>query len=358
MGIREDAKHTLRSIAAHKASTRRRADGPTLQELTGLDPERLNDAIDQLEHESLLTVERAYNTQPYTFMGVELTVPGRLEAERLSEVIDSRWKTIRSIGEGGQGRTYLVQDTSDRSEGWVLKLLKNRQRLGRFDREIEALEALESDHIPRVRAYSLGPPAYVVTPYVGQDFTKHPRVPSLDTIEILEVFGQAVTAIADAHEAGVVHRDIKPNNLVLSESALHVNVIDFGICQYEDGHLTSLIADEAFGNPAFAAPECLMGREEEPTAACDVYSLGKVLYWLSSRGGYINRESLNRNRTFQNCNRTTDRKTDDYTPDPTLCSDRALSAADDQEPTRGSKKRTTYRRAGTTRGLARFERAR
>jgi malonyl CoA-acyl carrier protein transacylase len=66
MGIREDAKHTLRSIAAHRASTRHLADGPTLQELTGLDPERLNDAIDQLEHDSFLKVERAYNTQPFT----------------------------------------------------------------------------------------------------------------------------------------------------------------------------------------------------------------------------------------------------------------------------------------------------
>lgn len=295
MGIREDARHTLRSLASYRPSTSRMVDGLLLQELTDLDPGRLNDAVDLLAHDNFLKVERAFHTQPFNFLTVQVTVPGRLEAERLSELIDRRWKTFRSIGEGGQGRAFLVQDTSDRSEGWVLKRLINRERLGRFEREIGALQALRSDHIPSVRGYSLEAPAYIVTPYLGKDLKKHPRASSLNAREILEVFRQIVTGIADAHAAGVVHRDIKPNNIVLSENDLHAYVIDFGICQYADGHLRSLTTDEPFGNPAFAAPECLEGREEEPTAACDVYSLGKVLYWLGSKGGFINRESLTAN---------------------------------------------------------------
>jgi serine/threonine protein kinase len=172
----------------------------------------------------------------------------------------------------------LVRDLSDGSGGWVLKLLKNRKRLGRFDREIQALQAIASDHIPTIRDYSLGDPAYVVTRLLGQDLTQHPRTCELNTKEILDVVRQMVTGVSDAHGAGVVHRDIKPNNIVLSEAGLlQAYVIDFGICQYSERQLTSLTKDEPLDNAGFAAPECFLGSEEAPTSACDVYSLGKVL---------------------------------------------------------------------------------
>jgi serine/threonine protein kinase len=206
-------------------------------------------------------------------------------------VINGRWQCVRAIGEGGQGQAFLARDLKDGSDEWVLKLLKNRQRLGRFEREILALQAIASDYIPTIRDYSLDRPAYVVTRFLGRDLTKHPRIQELTTKGILGVFRQVVLAVRDAYGAGVIHRDIKPNNIVLSDSGLRAYVIDFGICQYTDRQLTSLTKDEAFGNAGFAAPECFLGSEEAPTAASDVYSLGKVLYWLSSRGGFINRES-------------------------------------------------------------------
>jgi hypothetical protein len=109
----------------------------------------------------------------------------------------------------------------------------------------------------------------------------------------LALFEQVVFAVRDAHEtAGVVHRDIKPNSVVVSLDDEEAYLIDFGICQYHEGELTHLTTDEPFGTPAFAAPECFLGREEEPGPLCDVYSLGKMLYWMVSGRRYINRENL------------------------------------------------------------------
>jgi protein kinase-like protein len=210
----------------------------------------------------------------------------------LMTVIDGRWKILKPLAEGGQGHAFIVRDLSNGSEGWVLKRLKNRRPLERFEREIEALAAITSTHIPAVHAHSLDEPAYVVTPFLGSDLTKHPNTWELDIEEILDVFSQIVTAISDAHGAGVIHRDVKPNNVVMGDIALHAYVIDFGICQYSERQLRSLTTDEPLGSPSFAAPECFVGSEDDPTPASDVYSLGKVLYWLSSRGRFILRERV------------------------------------------------------------------
>jgi serine/threonine protein kinase len=104
---------------------------------------------------------------------------------------------------------------------------------------------------------------------------------------------QVVTAVSEAHSIGVVHRDIKPNNIVISEDEATVYLIDFGICQYIEGNLTKLtLVDEPFGNPAFAAPECFLGTNIEPGPTSDVYSLGKLIYWMISGKRHIAREDI------------------------------------------------------------------
>lgn len=189
-----------------------------------------------------------------------------------------RWKIIENVGEGGQARTYRVRDRRDGSTQWILKELKNRKRLARFEREILALEALDSPRIPKTEDYSVEVPAFHVSKDLRTNLNKYALSNPFDIDHALSLFEQIVLAVRDAHSAGVVHRDIKPDNIVVSPDGTKGYLIDFGICQYSEGELTLLTTDEAFGNPAFAAPETSLGREEDPGPPCDIYSLGKVLY--------------------------------------------------------------------------------
>lgn len=203
-----------------------------------------------------------------------------------------RWELVEGLGEGGQAHTFLVRDVENDSTGWVLKRLKNPKRVDRFRREIEALERLSSPHIPRVVDSGISDElSYLVTPYVGKDLTRLPSVG--DPRAVFERFRGIVTAVHDAHAQGVIHRDIKPNNIVVDESGKPY-LVDFGICAEMESEIALTTTAEGFGNAAFAAPECGAGSLEAASEASDVYSLGKVLYWMTSGRKVFVRENFDR----------------------------------------------------------------
>jgi serine/threonine protein kinase len=154
--------------------------------------------------------------------------------------------------------------------------------LARFEREVSALDAVDSLHIPKTEDYSVGDQVYHVSKDLGISLDKHALLESLTVDRALALLEQIVEAVRDAHGTAIVlvHRDIKPNSVVIAPGGKKAYLVDFGLCQFsEDGELVLLTGrDEPFGNAAFAAPECSLGREKEPGSPCDVYSLGKVLY--------------------------------------------------------------------------------
>lgn len=208
------------------------------------------------------------------------------------QLIAGRWKIIGSLGEGGQAHTFYVQDNQrEFADPLVLKRLKNSKRLGRFEREISALQSLDSEHISPIVDHSLDiDPAYIVTPYRGRDLQTS-LASGLPFRSRLKIFRGAVAGVADAHRIGITHRDIKPNNVVADDND-RATVIDFGICQFLDNTLILTTTDEPFGNPAFAAPECFVGAEAVIGPTADVYSLGKLLLWLLTGGKFLYREDL------------------------------------------------------------------
>ena len=173
----------------------------------------------------------------------------------------------------------------------MLKRLKNPKRLGRFEREVQALRAVRSDHILSIEDFDLHEPAFLVTPLVGRDLVKCVQERQLNLLEALSLFEHMVTAVRDAHEVGVAHRDLKPNNVVVSEDG-KAFVIDFGLCQVLDGELVLTTTGELIGTAAFAAPDCAPGSARGCGPSSDIYSLGKLLHWLVSGGGLIHREAI------------------------------------------------------------------
>ena len=189
---------------------------------------------------------------------------------------------------------YVVYDISASHEGdWLLKRVRNTDRLGRFEEEVAALERLDSPHIPRVVDHSIVYPAFLVYKKVGDRTLQDVCADNVIDIGVaLNLFEQIVSAACHAHDVGIAHRDIKPNNVCVSSDLRNAFLIDFGICQFVNRDLLLTATDEPLGNALFAAPECMPGSQLNPGPHSDVYSLGKLLYWMCSGGRHIHREDI------------------------------------------------------------------
>lgn len=190
------------------------------------------------------------------------------------------WKIVDSLPEGGQGWTYRVKRTSESDQTLhVLKRLKNRKRLARFQKEIEALRKLSHPGILRIVETFDNDAIYVAEYCEKGDLAKYALsgVPFLDR---LRLYREVCDAMAAAHRANIIHRDLKPQNiLVRANGSLAVG--DFGLCldltEIEDRPTSSL---EAVGPRHYMAPELEDGRDPDPKPSSDCYSLGKLLYFI------------------------------------------------------------------------------
>lgn len=193
-----------------------------------------------------------------------------------------KWETITRLSEGGQGRIELVRAENDIPGGtFALKLLKNKERIGRFRREIESGWRLSHPNVLQVVDYDLdGTSPYFVSEFCALgSLGGWKELFQLAVVERLKLFAGIVRGVAHAHSKGIVHRDLKPQNIFLKVDQTPM-VGDFGICfVVEDGERFTL-TDEAVGPRLYIAPELEDGHADKVTFASDVYSLGKLLYWM------------------------------------------------------------------------------
>ena len=213
---------------------------------------------------------------------------GNSSRERKSKPwLPDEWKLVRSLGEGGQGWTYLVR-RSDGSDPipYVFKRLKNPARAARFQAEIRALEALSHPGILRIieSGEANGLPFYVAEYCEEGDLSNH-SLSGKTLRQRLLLYREICDAVAAAHRAQIIHRDLKPPNvLIRSNGAIAVG--DFGLCLHlADAGDRLTPSSEAVGARDYIPPELEDGRLDNPTPSSDVYSLGKLLYYILCREG-------------------------------------------------------------------------
>ncbi len=207
--------------------------------------------------------------------------PASRGTRRVPHMLARRYEVIKRVGVGGMADVYLAEDTQLGREV-ALKILHPQYAgddsfVERFRRE--ALSAAKLQHPNIVQIYDSGREAdfnFIVMEYVeGQSLKDYlSEEGPLEVHEAVRIASEVLTALAYAHRTGLVHRDIKPGNILLSEDG-KVQVTDFGIARAEAGS-TMTQTGTILGTAYYLSPEQAQGLPLDGRS--DIYSLGVVLY--------------------------------------------------------------------------------
>src|SRR5438874_9175405 len=204
-----------------------------------------------------------------------------------------RYKLLQQIGEGGCGTVYMAEQTEPVRRRVALKVIKlgmdTKQVIARFEAERQAVALMDHPNIAKVLdagATETGRSYFVMELVRGVKITEFCDQNGLPTRARLELFIQVCHAIQHAHQKGVIHRDIKPTNILVTvnDGVAVPRVIDFGIAKATQGRLTDQTLFTAFeqfiGTPAYMSPEQAVLTSVEVDTRSDIYSLGVLLYEL------------------------------------------------------------------------------
>ena len=202
----------------------------------------------------------------------------------IGNILGNRYRILREIGSGGMAKVYLAEDIND-GQLEAIKVLhphfsEDVSYLQRFTREAKLASMLDNQHIVKLLDYGSSRDIhYLVMEYVeGKDLREiiNERGP-LSWEEAMGLIDQICEALEVAHDNHVVHRDIKPQNVMITEDGV-LKVLDFGIARAR--MLPSLTQSGFVGSPYYISPEQAMG--EDVDIRSDIYSTGIVLYEILS----------------------------------------------------------------------------
>jgi tetratricopeptide (TPR) repeat protein/predicted Ser/Thr protein kinase len=211
------------------------------------------------------------------------------EHKVIGKILGNRYRILREVGSGGMAWVYLAEDINE-GRLVAVKVLypqfnEDLAYIQRFNREAKLASTLSDQHIVRVLDYGATRDVhYLVMEYIeGQDLRSIiDERSSLPWREAMQILDQVAVALEHAHLHGIVHRDIKPQNLMMTGDGV-LKVLDFGIARVRK--LPSLTQSGFVGSPYYISPEQAMG--EDVDIRSDIYSAGVVLYeMLSGRVPY------------------------------------------------------------------------
>jgi non-specific serine/threonine protein kinase/serine/threonine-protein kinase len=203
------------------------------------------------------------------------------------------YKLLAVLGDGGMGVVYLAEQTRPVRRRVALKVLKlgmdTEQVVARFESERQALAVMDHPNIARVLDTGVterGRPYFAMEVVRGTTITAYADTHRLDTVERLRLFIDVCHAVQHAHHKGVIHRDLKPTNVMVAagENGPVVKIIDFGIAKAVGVGLTehTLVTrvGQMIGTPEYMSPEQAEMSGLDVDTRTDIYSLGVLLYEL------------------------------------------------------------------------------
>ncbi len=204
-------------------------------------------------------------------------------------VLGDTYRIHRMIGEGGMARVYEASHLRLPERRMAVKILhpefaRDMEVVQRFQREAESSSSINHPNVIDVFDVSRSPDGrpYLVGEFLeGEELGEHlKKVGRLDPATAVAIIRQICRALNAAHVRGIIHRDMKPENVfvISRDGAPHIKVLDFGISKvrHRETHLTR--TGMIMGTPSFMAPE--QARGEKVDARADVYAVGAVLYTL------------------------------------------------------------------------------
>lgn len=212
--------------------------------------------------------------------------------------IKDRYRVVSRLGEGGQGIVYKVVDLKSENETRAVKVLfcdsldkreEGSEALSRFAAEYAILRKLDHPNIVRVCDAGQVPGAYyfIAMEYVRGDTLaarlnagRRSEDAPLSFAEVLRIVHQIARGLAAAHQAGVIHRDLKHANVLLADDGT-VKILDFGLARDTQQGLTLTAIGNTVGTIAYMSPEQLT-RVVRLDARTDIYSLGILAYELAT----------------------------------------------------------------------------
>lgn len=215
---------------------------------------------------------------------------------QVGDVVAGKYEIKKILGAGGMGKVFRARQV-DLGRDVALKVpsqqvLESPEIMARFSREARTVAKLTHDNIVQVyEYYHEGGVAFIAMEFVeGQDLKEFVAKPPSDLTvgDLAKILELACEGMAAAHEHGIIHRDIKPHNIMVARAARgrwRVKVMDFGIAHIDgaasqmtgmgDGQLTQ--TGQALGTPSYMSPEQIRG--SGVTHLSDIYSFGCVIYY-------------------------------------------------------------------------------
>ncbi len=218
---------------------------------------------------------------------------GTEHLEEVQRALGARYRILKKLGQGGMGAVYSarVEEATDKlPQGTVVAIKVLNKDVGeedvtRFRLEAELAQQIDHDNIVKVLDFHIGDPIhYIVMEYVEGESVRdiiraRKTLPEKDVIRIGREVGKGLVR---AHSLSIIHRDIKPDNIMISKTGA-VKIADFGIAKHMEAQSEVTQAGFLVGTPHYMSPEQCSGKSDyKVTGQADIYALGGTLYFMAT----------------------------------------------------------------------------